>query len=294
MRRPQWILALLFALVVAAVFAWLGQWQMGNAIRDNVDELERTEEVRSLDELTEPIAGVPEVAAGAVVSLDGSFVVGDYMIISDRMNRGPGDLDGEVDGDRASERAQGVWIVGHLQRGEADNGAGAAEAGPASLAVAIGWAESESDARAAIDALNELPEDILDIEGRYLPAEAPDLPRPSDDPHAMRTMVPAYLANVWNTVPEGPIYGGYLVLHDEGDGAALLETAGLTAIDSVAPSPPERVSWLNVFYAIEWIIFAAIALYLWYRLARDAWEKEHELKLLMEAEAAKNDTPDEP
>lgn len=296
MRRPQWILALLFALVVAAVFAWLGQWQMGNAIRDNVDELERTEEVRSLDDLTEPIAGVPEVAAGAVVSLDGSFVSGDYVIVSERMNRGLSDASGNAAAgdDETAERAEGVWIVGHVQRGSAGDGADTSGAGPASLAVAIGWAESESEARAAIDALDALPEDTLNIEGRYLPAEAPDLPRPSDDPHVMRTMVPAYLANVWNTVPEGPIYGGYLVLHDESDGAALLETAGLTAIDSVAPSPPERVSWLNVFYAIEWVIFAAIALYLWYRLARDAWEKEHELKLLMEAEAAKNDTPNEP
>ena len=33
MRRPQWILALALALLVAAVFAWLGQWQMSNAIR---------------------------------------------------------------------------------------------------------------------------------------------------------------------------------------------------------------------------------------------------------------------
>ncbi len=31
-RRPKWIGALAFALVVAGVFAWLGQWQWGRSI----------------------------------------------------------------------------------------------------------------------------------------------------------------------------------------------------------------------------------------------------------------------
>ena len=36
------------------------------------------------------------------------------------------------------------------------------------------------------------------------------------------------------------------------------------------------MNWLNIFYAVEWAIFAGFAFYLWYRLARDAWEKEVE------------------
>lgn len=267
MRRPQWIAALVLAMVVAAVFAWLGQWQMGNAIRDNVDDLTATETVRPIDDLTEPMAGIPELAAGAVVSVEGAFAPGDFFVVSDRMNQGP---------DASAARTQGAWVVGHLVRSEQDN---------ASLAVAVGWAPSDADARAAADRLNDLPDSVRALEGRYLPAEAPEIPRPDVDPHSMRTMVPAFLVNEWATKPSGPIYGGYLVLHDAGD-APDLAGAGLTPIDSVAPSAPEKVSWLNVFYAIEWVVFAGVALFLWYRLARDAWEKEHEILLLTAAAEA--------
>lgn len=269
MRRPQWILALLLAMIVAAVFAWLGQWQMGHAIRDNVDELTKTEQVRSLDELTEPMAGIPELAAGAVVSLDGAFVAGDYSIVSGRMNQGMG---ANADADNDAERTEGLWVVGHLVREDTQD---------ASLAVALGWAPNDAAAQAAIDKLAKLPEVSLELEGRYLPEEAPNIPRPDADPHAMTTMVPAHLVNLWKTAPTGPVYGGYLVLHDSGEATSMLADASLVAIDSVAPSAPEKVSWLNVFYAIEWVIFAGVALFLWYRLARDAWEKEHEMKILI-------------
>ena len=49
-----------------------------------------------------------------------------------------------------------------------------------------------------------------------------------------------------------------------------------STISSPAPSEGSRVNWLNIFYAIEWAVFAGFAFYLWYRLARDAWEKEVE------------------
>ena len=273
MRRPQWIAALVLAMVVAAVFAWLGQWQMGNAIRDNVDELTSTETVRPIDELTEPFAGIPELAAGAVVAVEGTFAPGDFSVVSERMNQGEDDT---------AERAQGAWVVGHLVRTGQDD---------ASLAVAVGWADSDEAATAAAQTLNELPAAERTLEGRYLPAEAPEVPRPDVDPSFSKTMVPAYLANTWAQTPTGPIYGGYLVLHDTLDAPALAD-AGLQPIDSVAPSAPEKVSWLNVFYGIEWAVFAIVALFLWYRLARDAWEKEHEMMLLVaETEAAAASAP---
>ena len=52
--------------------------------------------------------------------------------------------------------------------------------------------------------------------------------------------------------------------------------AGLQPIDSPAPDEGSNVNWLNIFYAVEWAIFAGFAFYMWYRLARDAWEKEVE------------------
>ena len=67
------------------------------------------------------------------------------------------------------------------------------------------------------------------------------------------------------------------------DGGEELPT-GLVAIDSPAPAEGSSVNWLNIFYAIEWAIFAGFAFYMWYRLAKDAWEKE--IEVLEEAQAA--------
>jgi hypothetical protein len=36
------------------------------------------------------------------------------------------------------------------------------------------------------------------------------------------------------------------------------------------------LNWLNVFYAVEWVVFAGFAIFLWYRLVRDAVERERE------------------
>ena len=33
---------------------------------------------------------------------------------------------------------------------------------------------------------------------------------------------------------------------------------------------------MNFLYAIEWVIFGGFAIFLWYRLVKDAWEEENE------------------
>ena len=268
MRRPRWIAALLLALVVAAAFAWLGQWQMGNAVRTQSVATLDTETPRPLAEVAELSKGVTDEGAGVVVELDGALVPGDTRVVAPRMNDG----------------ASGAWVVGHLRTSGPD-----AEDG-AHLAVAIGWAPSTAEAEAAIERIERDPEfaSPVRLEGRYMPSEAPKIPDADADPQSMQAMVPAHLANMWDGV-EGSVYAGYLVVHPGASGAVagdLLGAGGLDAIDSVAPLPAEAVNWLNVFYAIEWIVFAGFAIFLWYRLARDSWEKEHELQLLEAGEGA--------
>lgn len=263
MRRPRWILALLLAMLVAAVFAWLGQWQMSSAVQGAAVEQADTESPRPLADANEPLSGVTERGAGVVVHLSGSFVPGDSRIVAPRLN------DGE----------SGAWVVGHLVAEGPD-----AEPG-AHLAVAIGWAPDEDAAERAIERLEADPAfgEVRTLEGRFMPPEGPQVPKSGEDPQVMHTMIPAFLANVWTGV-DSPVYSGYLVLHESGAAAPLLAEAGLEPVDSVAPLPAETVNWLNVFYAVEWVVFAGFALFLWYRLTRDAWEKEHELKLLQAAE----------
>lgn len=262
--RPRWLLALLLALIVAAFFAWLGQWQISNAIRADDFVSAEFESARPLTDLAAPAEPVSEAAGGAVVTTEGSLRADDLQIIAPRENQG------EV----------GAWVVAHL--------VSTVDGAPANLAVALGWAPSIAEAERMIEGAAMIPqlEEAIEIEGRLMPPEGALTPRGDEDPLQMQSMVPAYVLNLWSGV-EGPTYSGYLVLHPTGAAEALIDAAGLQAIDSVPPKPPEAVNWLNVFYAIEWVVFAGFAVFMWYRLVRDAWEKEHELKLL--AAQAEND-----
>lgn len=262
MRRPQWIGALVLALVVAGAFAWLGQWQMSFAIQAENEDAASSEITRPLSDVTAAGTSVSDAAAGMVVTISGVFVPGDFRVIEQRMH-----------GDE-----QGVWVSGHLA---SDDG---------HLAVAIGWARTEADAARAIIALESrlaASGASVEVEGRYMPPDGAVLPRPDEDPQRITSMAPAQLINLWQPF-DGSAYAGFLVMHP-GEGENPLESTtmtslGLATIDSVPPLPVEKINWLNLFYAVEWVVFAGFAIYFWYRLTRDAWEKEHELQLLASAE----------
>lgn len=152
---------------------------------------------------------------------------------------------------RDNEGTRGAWLVGRLRTDE----------GP-SLVVAVGWAP---DAGAAADARDAAQRLGPDLRGRYLPSEAP---QESDFQAGERSaLAVAELVNDWDDF-DGAVYTGYLVVDTAPSG-----------LDEIAAPPPERevtLNWLNVFYAVEWVLFAGFAIYLWYRLVRDAVERELE------------------
>lgn len=271
MRKPRWVLALILAMVVAGFFAWLGQWQLSHAITVEEDTSAVTETVRPIGTVTEPGATVTDAAAGMVVEVEGRFVAQDFTIVENRVHTDTIEADGA---NTAGEL--GVWIAGHLET--TDGGA---------LAVAVAWAADAAQAQQAITALEatavaaaaEQDKSVV-YEGRYMPADAAVLPNPGESRFAVASMAPAQLVNLWQPF-ESPAYSGYLVLHPSGDvSEQVLSSNSLTQIASVPPLPVETINWLNLFYAIEWVVFAGFAGYLWYRLARDDWEKIHELQLL--------------
>ncbi|MEY2899928.1 MAG: hypothetical protein RL247_94, partial [Actinomycetota bacterium] len=51
---------------------------------------------------------------------------------------------------------------------------------------------------------------------------------------------------------------------------------GLLAIGTEPPPTEAELNWLNLFYAAEWVVFGFFAVYLWYRLVKDEWEREAE------------------
>lgn len=147
---------------------------------------------------------------------------------------------------RRTLQGVGQWLVRHCMTEQGN-----------SLAVAVGFAPSGVSA-------NTLPATTGEIVGRYVPTESP---QQSDfvAGEISAVAVPELL-NLW--ADPGPVYGGYLVLSEAPE--------GLTTIGTEAPPTESQLNWLNLFYALQWVIFGLFALYLWWRLVRDEWELDAE------------------
>ena len=125
MLRPRWVLALLAALGIAAAFAILAQWQIGRAV-DEATVIERpTESVRPLSEIAQPDGPTEQDATGQRISVRGTIVPGDTVLVQGRLNHG----------------VTGWWVVAHLE---------VTDAAPGGLPVALGWVADEESARDAL------------------------------------------------------------------------------------------------------------------------------------------------
>jgi cytochrome oxidase assembly protein ShyY1 len=232
---------LLLCLLVAGVFAWLGQWQLERAIETDPPAPGATEQVLPLTEVLEPGEYLPEPLVGQRVETSGAWVPEDFLVVSSRFN----------------DDVQGYWVTGQLR---VDEGV--------SIAVAIGWAPDQKSADAAVKELEASADGSeVAVSGRIISDEGPRVP-PHANPEQMDRMSPAALLSRWHDIEQHDVYRPYL--------ASTTAMAGLADISSPAPDEISPVNWLNVFYAVEWAIFAGFAFYLWYRLAKDAWEREVE------------------
>ncbi len=229
-RRPKWIALLVLALAVAAVFAALGQWQFERSVVAATVIERDTESAVPLDSIAEPQQVMTSDASGRIVTVSGSWVDGDDIVVTDRESAGePGD-----------------WIVRHFVTDEG-----------ASLAVAIGYVQPGG-------AVPPLDSGEAQLTGRYVPSEAP---QQTDFEAGVRSVIAvADLINLWQEADL--VYAGYLALTDA--------PAGVEAIAAPPPEVDAELNLLNLFYALEWIIFGGFAVYLWWRLVKDEWEKEQE------------------
>ena len=235
---------LLLALLVSGAFAWLGQWQLERAVISTETVDTPTETIVGLADVATPGKPLRDKVVGQLVKVDGTWVPGDFLVITERVNLG----------------STGYWVVGHLATGT--------EPTDPAVAVAVGWTADRDTAGNVASALNEDRDaSVTTVSGRLNASQGPEIPD-GDDPFELNTMSVAALVNIWPQMSDRPIYNGYIVSADVPE--------GLVAIDAPAVEQETTVNWLNIFYAVEWVVFAGFAIFLWYRLVRDAWERAQE------------------
>ena len=250
--RPRWVLFLLFVMAAAAVFAWLGKWQVERAIEAAKPVNTQSEIVLPLTQLTAPGIPVVDTAGAHMATVTGSQVPDSFTVLTGRLNFG----------------TAGYWVVGRV----ITQGTGPTSV---SLPVAYGWASTQAQAEQAIASLNaqaKMVHPVSTFTGRFMPAEAPAAPGKNMSPVDQNTLAPAALINQWPGY-QGSVYWGYLVENTA--------PTGLAQIESKPPVDENELNWLNIFYAIEWMVFAGFAFYIWWRMVKDAYERELEEKALL-------------
>lgn len=240
--QPRWIAALVFALVVSTAFVLLSQWQFSAAESEPVDDPKATETVRPLTEVFTP--GVPlfEAEADQMVSFTGSFQPDDTVLVRDRLQ------DGDL----------GYWVVTAFAVQDAPDGA--------FMPVVRGWVSSPDDVEPITDG-------EAAIVGRLLPAEAPVAEPPStESTPVLAAVASSELINLWDM----PGYAAFVTANTiTVDGSA--PDMGAMEYVTVGGQPQETpVNWLNIFYALEWIVFAGFSVFLWWRLVADDYQRSLE------------------
>lgn len=258
--RPRWIAVLLACLAVAAVFALLGQWQIDRAVEQGQSDDRDTETAVPLQDVAEPSSTLTTEAGGRMVAFSGTWVLEDF----DTLNG------------RSQDGRTGSWVIGRVLVPQPAGD-------PVSMPVAVAWLEDAAAADALVADLEGGSTETGDLVGRLMPTEAPTQGDIQGD--AKEAMSVAALINEWAAF-DGRVYGSYAILDAASADASAALVDGAEPIVSMRPVVDTQLNWLNIFYAIEWVAFMLFAFYLWYRLVKDALEREVEAIEDAEAEAA--------
>lgn len=250
--KPRWILGLVFAIAISGVFVLLSQWQFGRSTQVEVPVSTGTEDVRPLTASLQPGAFFPGSVADQMVTAKGSYDPRKQVLVPGRLNNG----------------ATGYWVVSAFTVQDAPLLSGAGASPQMWIPVARGWVADPADVPAP-------PSGVIELTGRLLPSEAP-LPNTDAAPGQATAVSVAELINTW----EVSSYPGFVAATVEKAGSADVSAAAvpgdLKPLKIGAQPPPQQVNWLNLFYSVEWVVFAGFALFIWWRLVKDDYRRDLE------------------
>ena len=256
MLKPKWLAFLALVLVVVVAFLLLGRWQLTAAFESagTAADAEAYVEPVPLGELIAPDTWVTDEAAARPIVVEGFLVAGDFGVVEGRLQDG----------------VSGFWVVGHFavtDDGTTSFGGVDASELPG-MPVALGWVADEVQAVQAIASLAAAESDLgsaqtpLVVLAKLEVGQDP-VPARDGDPQRILSMSPGQLINTWAT-EASDYYPAWLLAT-----AGLPVPAPLEAIDVVPIDDSLQIDLLNIFYAIEWLVFCAMAIYIWWRMVRD-------------------------
>jgi surfeit locus 1 family protein len=241
--QPRWLALLAVVLVVCVGFGWLGSWQLGVARDRGEEQALREAQGRPavpIDEVLAPQRSFTAAADGRRVTVQGTYVASEQVLVSHRLQPGGGG-------------AVGWWVVGAFRTSSG-----------AWLPVVRGWVAGPGDP--AADATTA-PSGTVSLEGVLQPDEPP-ASGAGPAPGQLTSLDAADLVNRWGT----PIYNGFLVLTSQRPDVR----AGGAQPQLVPPLEPQPhgIAWRNAAYAVQWWIFAGFALVMWWKMVQQAARDE--------------------
>ncbi|KAD4060390.1 SURF1 family protein [Arthrobacter yangruifuii] len=237
--QPRWIAGLLFALVLSTVFVLLSQWQFSSAESGDAGEPRATEEVRPLTEAFTPGKPMYETEADQMVSFTGSFDPDKSVLVEQRLQ------DGET----------GYWAVTAFNVDGAPSGE--------FIPVVRGWVPDPDD-------VSPVPTGDAAVVGRLLPSEAPLAATPEEG--RVSALSTAELINLW----DAPAYSAFVTASEITVDGSPVDSGSMEPVQVSAQPEDTPVNWLNIFYALEWIVFAGFSVFLWWRLVADEYQRSLE------------------
>lgn len=251
-RKPRWIAGFIFAIAISGVFVLLSQWQFGRSVQPEVTVSPTTEQVQPLLDTLAPGEFFHGSDADQMVSASGTYDPNRQVLVPDRLKDG----------------ASGYWVVSAFAVTGAPVLQGAAATPQTWIPVARGWVAHPGDVAAP-------PSGLIELTGRLLPSEAP-LPAKAPAAGEASAVSVAELINRWNISS----YPGFVSATAEISGGKDVSAAavpGTLQPLEIGPQPPaQKVNWLNLFYSLEWVVFAGFALFIWWRLVKDDYQRDLE------------------
>ncbi len=247
--KPRWIAGLVFALLLSGVFVLLSQWQFGRSTQSEVPVSPQIEETKALTTVLKPGTFFPGAVADQMVSATGSYDPAKQVLVEGRLKDGN----------------KGYWVVSAFAVDGAPALHGAGASAKTWIPVARAWVAEPGQA-------GPPPSGTIELTGRLLPSEAP-LPNVDAGAGRASAVSVAELINRWDVSS----YPGFVAATAESSGGKGLSLpTEMKALNIAAQPPARQINWLNLFYSVEWVVFAGFALYIWWRLVADDYRRDLE------------------